>query len=102
MCSCMLSYARNRHRDAYIVRMSNNVAGRWSSFAVFLVGVAYIVALVIGFTTRGLSAPIVDPLLAIMEMLTLIVAPLMLVMMAAIHGRASDDRKTGARLRSRS
>ena len=74
--------------------MSNNVVGRWSSFAVFLVGVAYIVALVIGFTTRGLSAPIVDPLLAIMEMLTLIAAPLMLVMMAAIHGRASDDRKT--------
>lgn len=55
---------------------------------------AYIVALVIGFTTRGLSAPIVDPLLAIMEMLTLIAALLMLVMMAAIHGRAPGDRKT--------
>jgi len=74
--------------------MSNNVVGRWSSFAVFLVGAAYIVALVIGFTTRWLPAPIVDPLLAIMETLTLIAAPLMLVMMAAIHGRASDDRKT--------
>jgi hypothetical protein len=74
--------------------MSNNVVGRWSSFAVFLIGVAYAAALVIGFTTRGLSAPIVDPLLAIMEMLTLIAALLMLVMMAAIHGRASDDRKT--------
>ena len=49
------------------MRMSNNVVGQWSSFAVFLVGAAYIVALVIGFTTRGLSAPIVDPLLAIIE-----------------------------------
>lgn len=74
--------------------MSNNVLGRWSSFAVFVVGVAYIVALVIGFATRGLSAPIVDPLLAVMEVLTLIAAPLMLVMMAAIHGRARDERRT--------
>ena len=76
------------------IAMSNSELGRWSSFAVFLVGLAYIVALVIGFATRGLSAPIVDPLLAIMEVLTLIAAPLMLVMMAAIHGRASDERKT--------
>jgi hypothetical protein len=78
--------------------MSNNALGRWSSFAVFLVGLAYLVALVIGFTTRGLSAPIVDPLLAIMEMLTLLAAPLMLVMMAAIHGRAPDERKTASSL----
>ncbi len=74
--------------------MSNSEVGRWSSFAVFLVGLAYIAALIIGFTTRGLSAPIVDPLLAIMEILTLIAAPLMLVMMAAIYRRASDERKT--------
>ena len=59
-----------------------------------MVGLAYIVALVIGFATRGLSAPIFDPLLAIMEVLTLIAAPLMLVMTAAIHRRASDERKT--------
>lgn len=78
----------------YISPVSNNVLGRWSSFAVFLIGVGYVVALVIGFTTRGLSAPIVDPLLAIMEMLTLLAAPFMLVMMAAIHGRAPDNRKT--------
>jgi hypothetical protein len=74
--------------------MNNNVLGRWSAFTVFLVGVAYAVALAAGFATRGLSAPIADPLLAIMEILTLIAAPLLLVMMAAIHGRASDDRKT--------
>ena len=74
--------------------MSNSDVGRWSSFAVFLVGLAYIAALIIGFTTRGLSAPIVDPLLAIMEILTLIAAPLMLVMMVAIYRRASDERKT--------
>ena len=72
--------------------LTNSVLGRWSSFAVFLVGVIYIVALVIGFTTYGLSAPIVDPLLAIMEILTLIAALIMLVMMAAIYGRARTHR----------
>jgi hypothetical protein len=76
--------------------MSSNAVGRWSSFAVFLVGAAYAVALVIGFTTRGFSAPIVDPLLAIMETLTLIAALLLVVMMAAIHGRASNGRKTAS------
>lgn len=54
------------------------------------------VALVAGFATRGLSAPIIDPLLAIMEILTLIAAPLMLVMTAAVHGRAPDDRKSAS------
>jgi hypothetical protein len=74
--------------------MSNSVLGRWSSFVVFLVGLAYFIALLIGFATRGFSAPIVDPLLAVMEVLTLLVAPLLLVMMAAIHGRAAHSLKT--------
>lgn len=74
--------------------MSNTALGRWSSFAVFLLGLAYFVALLIGFATRGLSAPIVDPLLAIMELLTLLVAPILLVMMGAIRRRAPEPLKT--------
>lgn len=74
--------------------MSNTALGRWSSFAVFLLGLAYFVAVVIGFATRGLSAPIVDPLLAIMELLTLLVAPILLVMMGAVRGRAPEPQKT--------
>lgn len=74
-------------------RMSISVAGRRSALGVFIVGVAYCVALIVGFTTRGLSAPITDPLLTIMEVLTLIAALTLLVMMAAIHARASNDRK---------
>lgn len=73
--------------------MSNHLLGRWSSLAVFAVGVAYMVVLAIGFATRGLSAPIVDPLLAVMEVLTLLSAPLLLIMMVAIQGRAPRDRK---------
>ena len=68
--------------------------GQWSSFGVFLVGIAYFVALVIGFTTYGLSAPILDPLLAVMESLTLLSALLLLVMFAALYGRAPDDRRS--------
>ena len=74
--------------------MSNSVLGRWSSYIVFLVGAAYFVALLIGFATRGLSAPIVDPLLVVMEVLTLLVAPVLLVVMGAIHGRAPQALKT--------
>ena len=54
----------------HTMRAFSSVAGQWSSFGVFLVGVAYGVALIVGFTTRGLSAPIIDPLLAVMEALT--------------------------------
>jgi hypothetical protein len=74
--------------------MSNNAVGRWSCIVVFLIGVAYAVALIIGFATRGLSAPIVDPLLAVMETLTLLAALALLAMMAAIHERAADENKT--------
>lgn len=89
---------RRHYADHIHFRMSNSVIGRWSSFIVFLVGVAYFIALLIGFATRGLSAPIVDPLLAVMEMLTLLVAPVLLVMMAAIHGRAPLALKTAGSL----
>jgi len=50
--------------------------------------------LTIGFAVHGLSEPIVDPLLAVMEALTLVSAPLLVVLMAAVHGYASPDRKT--------
>lgn len=70
----------------------NSMAGLWSSLGVSLVGAVYAVALIVGFVTRGLSSPIVDPLLAMMEVLTTIAAPLLLIMMAAVHGRASNER----------
>jgi hypothetical protein len=59
----------------------------------FLIGVAYFVTLAIGFAVHGFAEPIVDPILAVMEVLTLMSAPLIVVMIAAIHGYASDDRK---------
>lgn len=73
--------------------MSSNRLGRWSAAAVCLIGVAYVVTLAAGFAAHGLAEPIVDPILAIMEVLTLMSAPLMVVVMAAIHGYASVNRK---------
>lgn len=74
--------------------MTTNQLGKWSAFGQFLIGVTYIAMLTVGFAIHGLSEPIVDPLLAIMEVLTLLSAPLLVVMMAAVHGYASPNRKT--------
>lgn len=73
--------------------MVSSRLGSWSAVAVFLIGVAYFVTLTIGFVVHGLSEPIVDPILAIMEVLTLMSALPMLVIMAAIYGYASVNRK---------
>ena len=73
--------------------MSGSRLGRWSAVAVFLIGLAYLVTLAVGFAARGLAEPIVDPILAIMEVLTLMSAPPMVVIMAAIHDYAPVNRK---------
>jgi hypothetical protein len=73
--------------------MPSTRLGSWSTAAVFLIGVAYLVPLAIGFAVHGLAEPIVDPILAIMEVLTLMSAPPLVVIMAAIHDYASVDRK---------
>jgi hypothetical protein len=73
--------------------MSGNRLGSWSAVAVFIIGIAYLVTLAIGFAVHGLAAPIVDPILAVMEVLTLMSAPLMVVMMAAVHDYAPVNRK---------
>jgi hypothetical protein len=73
--------------------MSANRLGRWSALAIFLLGVAYFVTLTISVSVHGLTAPIVDPTLAVMEVLTLISAPLMVILFSAIHAYALVERK---------
>ena len=67
--------------------------GFWSALSFFGVGVAYIITLAVGLAAAGLTKPIVDPVLAIMELLTLLSAPLAVVTMAAVHSRTSSDDK---------
>ena len=59
----------------------------------FLIGLAYFATLTIGVAMNGLTEPIVDPVLAVMEVLTLMSAPLIVVVIAAIHDYASVNRK---------
>ena len=67
--------------------------GMWSAFAMFVIGIAYIVTVLTGMYSVGLTRPIVDPILAIMETMTLVTAPLLIILMSAIHHTAPPERK---------
>ncbi len=65
--------------------------GFCSAMGVFAIGTAYMVTVAIGLTDSGLNKPIVDPVLAVMEVLTLLSAPLLVTTMAAVHLRTLMD-----------
>ena len=67
--------------------------GTWAAGAVAAIGLAYIAALVAGFVQVGFDAPIGDPVLAIMEILTLFSALAVLISMASVHHHADPERK---------
>jgi len=67
--------------------------GLLSSAGLALVGVAYAVVVGFGIEQAGLEKPIVDPVLALMEAITLFSAPLVVILMAAVYGIASPERK---------
>jgi hypothetical protein len=71
----------------------NRRLGFLSSLGLLLTGIAYAIALTVGVAQAGLSHPIVDPILAVMEVITLLAALLFVVLMVAIYGYASEDRK---------
>lgn len=72
---------------------SMNRLGVWSASALFIVGAAYAVVVSIGIHASGFSAPIVDPVLAVMEVLTLLSAPLLVLLMTAVHRSARSADK---------
>ena len=67
--------------------------GFLSALGLFAVGIAYIVVVAIGVSQAGLSSPIRDPILAVMEVLTLLSALLLLILMAAIREYATEERR---------
>jgi hypothetical protein len=67
--------------------------GFWSASALCVIGVAYIVTLAVGFASAGFAKPIVDPVLAVMEILTLLSGPILVVLMAAVHAYAEPQYK---------
>ena len=70
-----------------------NRIGHLSSIGLFVVGIAYVLVVAFGIFKAGLNDPIVDPILAVMEALTLLSAPLIVAVMASIYETASRDRK---------
>jgi hypothetical protein len=70
-----------------------NRLGIWSALAYSVLGAAYVVVVAIGMAQTGLVRPIVDPILAVMEVITLVGAPLLVIVMATIHASASTDAR---------
>ena len=59
-----------------------NQLGMWTAFGLFVVGIIYAITVTVGMCTAGLTNPIVDPILAIMEILTLIASILLVILMS--------------------
>jgi hypothetical protein len=68
--------------------------GFWSARTLFLIEVVYVAVFVAGFASIGnLSDPLPDPYLAIGEILILVMAPIMVCLMLAIHQCAPKQAK---------
>lgn len=67
--------------------------GFWATVAIVVIGVAYIAVLIAGFAQAGFDKPITDPILAVMEVLTLFSALAILIAVAVIYHQAPHERK---------
>ena len=68
--------------------------GAWSARAIFLIEVAYVAVFVAGFASiHNTSDPLPDPYLAVAEILILVIAPIMVCLMLAIHQCAPKEAK---------
>jgi hypothetical protein len=71
----------------------NRKLGLVSSSALMIAGIAYLVVVGFGIAQAGLTEPIRDPVLAVMEAMTLVAGLLIVVVLAAVYGLADHDRK---------
>ena len=67
--------------------------GSWAATALGTLGIAYLVVVGVGIAQVGSDEPIVDPVLAIMEVLTLLSAPLVVILLAAIHEYGPSEQR---------
>lgn len=73
--------------------MNSYRLGFWSAATVAAIGFVYIVVLIVGFSRVGFDKPIADPILAIMEVLTLLSSIAILLTIAAVYHNAVAERK---------
>lgn len=74
----------------------NRRLGLLSSTGLVIVGIAYAIVVAIGIAQAGLEDPIVDPILAVMEALTLVAGLLVVVLLSAVYRFADHDQKPPA------
>ena len=68
--------------------------GRVASFSVFAVLAAYLPTLILGLLSlTSPLEPIGDPYFSILELLIIVVAPLMVIVMVAVHSYSSPETK---------
>lgn len=72
--------------------------GARAGYAVVWVGVAYLIVLVAGMVRHGFSEPIGDPILALMEVLTILSALPILALFVALHASVAPDGRPWATL----
>jgi hypothetical protein len=74
--------------------LHHRAIGRAAAWVVFLLGVVYAVTTVLGFLSlKSPQDPIGDPFFFIMELLIVLMAPLMVVVMVAVHAYSSSEVK---------
>ena len=72
----------------------HRIIGRAAAWAIFLIGTVYTVILVLGLRSlQSPQDPIGDPFLSIMEILILLMSPLMVISMVAVHAYARPEAK---------
>ena len=76
--------------------MTSARLGSAAAALVAAIGATYVVVLAVGISRYGLSRPIADPVLAVMEALTLLAAPALVVAMAAVREWAPPERRLTA------
>jgi hypothetical protein len=69
--------------------------GIFSAVAVIVLGVAYAITLAVGFLfLKSPQQPIGDPMFSILEVLIIVMMPVMVALMAAVHAWAPSHAKT--------
>jgi hypothetical protein len=73
--------------------------GFWSARTIFLMEILYVAVFIAGFSSiRNTSKPLPDPYLAIAEVLILLMAPILVCLMLAIHECAPRQAKPFTRM----
>lgn len=80
------------HREDF--NSKYRIIGRVTSWIVFMIGICYAVTTFFGFLSlKSPHDPIGDPFFTMMELLTILIAPLMAVSMVAVHYYAAPNDK---------